>query len=204
MVAGDQLADLSQLGRAERLRHLREQFDDLTGAGEDMHSRPAAGADPGPGMGEQHNAEHIDILAARVQEVFEQVGRLVQLRARRTLALALVDQVVRTVADDCTPLVEDVGARIEVEADDASSVACSSGVLMSLVGNLMHNALRSVRGQPERRVTVRAHRPASRRRLAAFWQSQLSVEPMSSWSAVSWPKVRLCEIDFGSASMMNS
>lgn len=71
-------------------------------------------------------------------------------------ATASVAEALRAAIDDGASLAEQVGAQVEMEIDSSREAACSQGVLISLVSNLLQNALRSVQGCTARRVIVRA------------------------------------------------
>lgn len=52
------------------------------------------------------------------------------------------------------PRAEEIGARLEVRASSRARVACSAGMLSSVLGNLVGNALKYVDGARERRVEI--------------------------------------------------
>jgi len=62
------------------------------------------------------------------------------------------------VADDLAavmrPRAEEIGAQLEVRAASRGRVACSAGMLSSVLGNLVGNALKYVDGAVERRIVV--------------------------------------------------
>jgi two-component system, NtrC family, sensor histidine kinase KinB len=80
-------------------------------------------------------------------------------------ATASVREALRAVVDDCASLAEQVDARVEVDSDGAVGAACSRGVLISLVSNLVQNALHSVQGCEARRVSVHARSQAEQVRV---------------------------------------
>jgi signal transduction histidine kinase len=66
-----------------------------------------------------------------------------------------VTEVVRAVADEVRPIVEQANAEIRIEPVPGVQVRCSAGVLASLVGNLVRNALTHMADARDRAVTVR-------------------------------------------------
>lgn len=70
-------------------------------------------------------------------------------------ALADVKAVVEDVASGIRPAAETSGVELRVEASPCQ-VRCASGILTSIVANLVHNAMKYMGDRPERRITVRA------------------------------------------------
>ncbi len=71
-------------------------------------------------------------------------------------AEARVDEVIGSVIDGVKPVAEEAGVALELAPLPDVRVACSPGVLTSLVSNLVQNALRAVGDRPVRRVAARA------------------------------------------------
>jgi len=68
-----------------------------------------------------------------------------------------VEEAIHDVAEELTPIARDAGVDLRVEPLPAGRVvACSPGVLSSLLSNLLQNAIKFIGGGEERRVTVRA------------------------------------------------
>jgi signal transduction histidine kinase len=66
-----------------------------------------------------------------------------------------VGEVIGEVVESCAPMAGAAGAVLTVDAAPNVAVACSSGVLFSLLSNLLHNAIRVVGAREVRRVTLR-------------------------------------------------
>lgn len=69
----------------------------------------------------------------------------------RTVARTIVDEVIA----DLSPEAERVGISLSAEALPPVAVACSAGVYLSLLGNLVRNAIKYMRDAPVRRIVVR-------------------------------------------------
>ena len=65
----------------------------------------------------------------------------------------VVDEVVGAIREEARIS----GTEIEVDIEAGASVACSRAALVSIVGNLVRNAVKYVAGQPRRHVDVRVH-----------------------------------------------
>lgn len=64
--------------------------------------------------------------------------------------------VVTEVVDELRPSAEEVGAKIDLDAPEQAVVACAHGLLVSVVSNLVRNAIRYIGEGPERLIHVRA------------------------------------------------
>jgi len=80
-------------------------------------------------------------------------------------ARADVLEVVRAVMEEVEPSAKDRGITLQVEAVQPGEVACSPGILASIVSNLVRNAVKYIGDGPRRRVTVRARPVAGRVRI---------------------------------------
>ncbi|HXJ23956.1 MAG TPA: ATP-binding protein [Polyangia bacterium] len=69
-------------------------------------------------------------------------------------ASACVADVADEIAAVMRPRAEEIGARLEVRAGSRARVGCSAGMLSSVLGNLVGNALKYVDGGSERQVVV--------------------------------------------------
>ncbi|MCC7418539.1 MAG: MCP four helix bundle domain-containing protein [Acidobacteria bacterium] len=67
-----------------------------------------------------------------------------------------VAAVLHSVAADAQPAAQASGVELAVESPDGLEVACSIGVLTSIVQNLVSNAIKYIGNRPVRRVTLRA------------------------------------------------
>src|SRR5262249_3021566 len=67
-----------------------------------------------------------------------------------------VHAVLRDLVDDLLPSAEEHHIALTLDDRDAPDVACSPGVLASVISNLVENALKHMGGGPVRRVTGRA------------------------------------------------
>jgi signal transduction histidine kinase len=65
----------------------------------------------------------------------------------------VVDEVVGAIRDEARTS----GTEIDIDVEAGVSVACSRAALLSIVGNLVRNAVKYVAGQPRRHVDVRVH-----------------------------------------------
>jgi signal transduction histidine kinase len=70
-------------------------------------------------------------------------------------ARAEVRPILDETIDEVLPAAQAAGVELRVEPFEACAVACSEGVLASLVSNLVRNAVKYMGDRPERRVTVR-------------------------------------------------
>jgi len=67
-----------------------------------------------------------------------------------------VAEAVREIADELNPVAEDAGVELRVESDPAGrEVACSPGVLSSVLSNLVQNAIKYMGDAEVRRVSIR-------------------------------------------------
>jgi signal transduction histidine kinase len=120
-------------------------------------------------VNEQAHGSQLDRASGTLQRVNQLVdGLLVFARAGGPPA----EGAVANVKDVLTGAVEEMRAgaaerdiAIECSAADASIVACSPGVLTSLVSNLVGNAIKYMGDATERRVRIRAYDVGSRMRL---------------------------------------
>jgi signal transduction histidine kinase len=64
--------------------------------------------------------------------------------------------VIEGLAGELRPAAEQIGARLDVELEPTPPVACSEGVLTSIVANLVRNAIKYLGDGADRRVTIRA------------------------------------------------
>jgi signal transduction histidine kinase len=69
-------------------------------------------------------------------------------------ATACVADVADELAAVVRPRADEIGAQLEVRAASRARVACSAGMLSSVLGNLVGNALKNVDGAGERRILV--------------------------------------------------
>jgi signal transduction histidine kinase len=70
---------------------------------------------------------------------------------------ANVDEAIRETADELTPIARDAGVDLRVELPPAvRDVACSPGVLTSVLSNLVQNAIKYIGEGEARRVSIRA------------------------------------------------
>jgi signal transduction histidine kinase len=74
-------------------------------------------------------------------------------------------KVITGVLDDESLIAEERGVTLVLEPGATGEVACSPGVLTSVVGNLVQNAVKYVGDGPGRRVAVRAHEATGRVRV---------------------------------------
>jgi len=87
VVAGDKLLQPGAARRADHRGHVVKLAGQRRRRRGDVDGRVPAPAELGFRMGEQDHAQHGDLAAAAAQELLEQVGRLVELDARRAAAL---------------------------------------------------------------------------------------------------------------------
>lgn len=80
-------------------------------------------------------------------------------------ARADVLEIVRAVVDEVEPAAKQRGITLQVEAVQPGEVACSPGILTSVVSNLVRNAVKYIGDGPRRRVTVRARPVGTRIRI---------------------------------------
>jgi signal transduction histidine kinase len=73
-----------------------------------------------------------------------------------------VGEVVMQVVEDARASDSSEPVDIEVEQMPACTLRCTSGVLASILGNLLRNATKYMQGSPTRHVWIRAHRRADR------------------------------------------
>jgi signal transduction histidine kinase len=66
-----------------------------------------------------------------------------------------MDTVVATVVADCAELAEENGIALVVDVQQGARVSCASGVITSIVQNLVQNAIKYMGAQPTRRIVVR-------------------------------------------------
>jgi signal transduction histidine kinase len=102
----------------------------------------------------------IDRAAKTLQRVGQLVdGLLILARAGKTPdegAQADVGEVLSGVVDEMRPSAEQNGITLELEPPEpATAISCSAGVLISLLSNLLGNAIKYMGTSPVRRVTVR-------------------------------------------------
>ncbi|MDI3284516.1 HAMP domain-containing sensor histidine kinase [Polyangium sp. 15x6] len=70
---------------------------------------------------------------------------------------ARIDDVVSEIAEEFGPVAQDAGVELRVEAITTDRrVACSPGVLMSVLSNLVQNAIKYMGDGEERRITIRS------------------------------------------------
>jgi signal transduction histidine kinase len=72
-----------------------------------------------------------------------------------------VDAVLKNVVADSAELAADAGIALRLDGDEPLQVACSVGVMTSIVQNLVRNAIKYMGDQPIRRIIVRAKRVGS-------------------------------------------
>ncbi|MFN2546108.1 MAG: ATP-binding protein [Myxococcales bacterium] len=73
-------------------------------------------------------------------------------------ATADVPAVVAGLKEELTPFADERGALLHIEPPPACAVACSPGVLLSLLGNLLRNAVKYLGESTRREVTLRVRR----------------------------------------------
>lgn len=91
---------------------------------------------------------------------FSRAGGEVDASARTPLGTVL-----KTVAADSSDAAASAGIEIAVDVPDRLDVACSAGVVTSMVQNLVSNAIKYMGAAPVRRVTLRAMAAGGRARL---------------------------------------
>lgn len=84
---------------------------------------------------------------------FARAGARPEPNARTEVQSLLIDLI-----DGLTPEAEAAGVHVELDPIPATEVACSPGALMSILGNLIRNAIKHMGPTEVRRVTVRASR----------------------------------------------
>ena len=96
---------------------------------------------------------------ASLQRVRETVGDLLDFAragaAPAPSATASAGAVIDAVVDEFAPLAEAASIELRVEGDSARHVQCSAGVLRSVLGNLVQNAIKYLDGGLGRRITMR-------------------------------------------------
>jgi signal transduction histidine kinase len=80
-------------------------------------------------------------------------------------AHADVKEVLRGVIEDITPVAMEKEIDLHIERCEGGEVACSNGVLTSLVSNLATNAVKYMGAAPIRRIALRAHDSRTRVRI---------------------------------------
>jgi len=83
VVAGNEFFEPSALGRVEHRRHGVQLIGQQGRGSRDVHGRFPALAAPGIRVGEQHDPQHRHFASSGAQELLQQVGRLIELDARR-------------------------------------------------------------------------------------------------------------------------
>lgn len=109
---------------------------------------------------------HIESSQRALQRVQQLVNGLLQFArsgvATGTHVRSRVDVVLQTVAADAAALADASGVHIAVQAEEGLEMACSPGVLTSIVQNLVANAIKYMQSQAIRRITLRATRTTDR------------------------------------------
>jgi signal transduction histidine kinase len=114
----------------------------------------------------EHAMRRASRSVARVGKLVE--GLLVYARAGARpdpKATAEVSDVIRDVLDGARKEADAHGVELALEGVERATVASSIGVLTSLVGNLVQNAIKYIGEQPEKVVTVRTRTQADRVRV---------------------------------------
>jgi signal transduction histidine kinase len=109
---------------------------------------------------------HIEGSQRALQRVQQLVNGLLQFArsgvATGTHVRSRVDVVLQTVAADALTLADASDIHIAVQAEEGLEIACSPGVLTSIVQNLVSNAIKYMQSQTIRRITLRARRTTDR------------------------------------------
>jgi signal transduction histidine kinase len=113
--------------------------------------------------------QHVDRSQRALQRVHQLVDGLLQFARSgaqaESHARSRVDIVMATVATDCSDAARSADIDIALDAEERLEVACSVGVLTSLVQNLVLNAIKYMGLQPVRKVSLRARGAAGRVRI---------------------------------------
>ncbi len=70
-------------------------------------------------------------------------------------------QAIRSVLDDLEPEIDDAGITVTTEMPAGAELRCRPGALLSVVGNLVRNAIKYAAGDGEGRITIRVAESAS-------------------------------------------
>lgn len=130
----------------------------------DIRSPLAAATLAADMLEEQLRAPELHGVVARLQRSLRRAatitdGLLEFARAgasREPGARANVSEVIEDIADGLKPELESSAVQLEVENIPSVYVSCSTGVLLSLVGNLLRNAIKYMGKREERHIAIRA------------------------------------------------